>query len=385
MSQPLKGLKVVDFTHVVAGPLATHMLRLLGAEVIKIESPAGDPLRNYSLVPEERGMAPAFVGINAGKKSVVLDLKSDQGLAMAQTLIREADIVVENFRPGVLDRLGLGYEACKELKQDILFCSVSGFGLNSPLRDHPAIDQIVQSLSGLMNLSGEPDDGPIRIGIPIVDTFVGMMAALAILSAVIQRDRFGGPQLIDVAMLDATMVMMLAVVNPFMINGTPFKRTGNRGFSQAPTADTFPTASGQITIGAVQDNQVQRLFKALGREDLSSHPDYANRDVRQANADALQGEIRAAFADKPASVWGPILAKAGVPAGEVLDFTDVLDRGWIDERDLRLSIPYEAATDGTGETQILNAGFRFERDGPGHNEAAPKLGEHTCEFNSPGG
>lgn len=375
MPQPLAGLKVVDFTHVVAGPLATHFLRLLGAEVIKIESPAGDPLRNYSLVPSERGMAPAFVGINAGKKSVVLDLKSEEGLATARALIAEADIVVENFRPDVLDRLGLGFEACKQLKPDILYCSVSGFGLNSPLKHHPAIDQIVQSLSGLMKLSGEPDDGPIRIGIPIVDTFVGVMAALAILSAVIQRDRFGGAQQIDVAMLDATMVMMLAVVNPFLINGTPFERTGNRGFSQAPTADTFPTAAGEITIGAVQENQVQRLLRVLGRDDLIGHPDYADRDLRQANADALQAELRSAFAAKPAAEWGPLLAEAGVPAGEVLDFSDVLERGWIDERDLKLSVPF-----GDGQAEILNTGFRFAHDGPGHGDPAPTLGEHTAAF-----
>lgn len=372
MPQPLHGLKVVDFTHVVAGPLATHLLRLLGAEVIKIEGAGGDPLRNYSLVAAERGMAPAFVGINAGKKSVVLDLKTPAGLAPAQRLVAGADIVVENFRPGVMDRLGLGYDACRALKSDILYCSVSGFGLDSPLRDHPAIDQIVQSLSGLMKLSGEPHDGPIRIGIPVVDTFVGVMAALAILSAVIQRDRFGGPQMIDVAMLDATMVMMLAVVNPFLINGTPFQRTGNRGFSQAPTADTFATAAGEITIGAVQDNQVDRLFRALGRADLCDHPDYADRDLRQANADALQAELTRAFATRPAAEWGPILAAAGVPAGEVLDFTDVLDRGWIDDRDLRLSIPY-----GEGRAEVLNAGFRFAHDGPGHRAAAPELGQHT--------
>lgn len=375
MPQPLEGLRVVDFTHVVAGPLATHFLRLLGAEVIKIESPAGDPLRNYSLVPAERGMAPAFVGINAGKKSVVLDLKSDQGLATARALIAEADIVVENFRPDVLERLGLGFDACKALKPDILYCSVSGFGLNSPLKHHPAIDQIVQSLSGLMKLSGEPDDGPVRIGIPIVDTFVGVIAALAILSAVIQRDRFGGAQRIDVAMLDATMVMMLAVVNPFMINGTPFERTGNRGFSQAPTADTFPTAQGEITIGAVQENQVERLLRVLGRDDLIGHPDYSDRDLRQANADALQAELTSAFAAKPAADWGPLLAEAGVPAGEVLEFSDVLERGWLDERDLKLSIPFDGQ-----EVSILNTGFRFAHDGPGHGEAAPGLGEHTAAY-----
>lgn len=376
MHQPLSGLRVVDFTHVVAGPLATHMLRLLGAEVIKVESPGGDPLRQYSLVPEERGMAPAFVGINAGKKSIVLDLKSPEGAEAARRLIASADILVENFRPGVLDRLGFGFEAARGLRPGLIYCSVSGFGQTGPLRDHPAIDQIVQSMSGLMNLSGQEEDGPIRIGIPIVDTFCGVMAALAILAAVIQRERFGGQgQNVDVAMLDTSMVLMLAVVNPFLLNGTPFVRTGNRGFSRAPTADTFPTARGQITIGAVQENQVRRLFEALGRADLSEDPRFADRDARMRHEEALQRELRAALATRAAAEWGPILSTAGVPAGEVLDFSDVLSRGWIDERDLTLSIPYDGE-----DARILNAGFRFAEGGPGVDAAAPPLGAHGPEI-----
>ena len=280
---------------------------------------------------------------------------------------------MENFRPGVIGRLGLGYEEAERLRPGIIYCSVSGFGQDGPLRDHPAIDQIVQSVSGLMRVSGLEESGPIRIGIPIVDTFSGVMAALAILSAVIQRDRFGGKgQFVDVAMLDTTMVMMASIINPFLINGTGFERTGNRGFSRAPTADTFPTASGEITIGAVQENQVRRLFAALGRAELGDDPRFADRDRRMANDVALRKELQAAFATRSAADWGRILAKAGVPAGEVLEFGDVLARGWIDERDLKLSIPFADQ-----RVEILNAGFRFAHGGPGHGEAAPRLGEHT--------
>lgn len=371
--QPLAGYRVVDFTHVVAGPLATFLLRLLGAEVIKIEGPGGDPFRNYSLVPQERGMAPAFVGINAGKKSVVLDLKSEEGRATATTLVESADVVVENFRPGVIERLGFGFEDCKRIRPGIIHCSVSGFGQDGPLRDNPAIDQIVQSLSGLMRVSGEEPDGPIRIGIPIVDTYTGVLAALAIVSALLQRERFSGEgQRVDVAMLDATIVMMFSVVNPWLINRTPFTRVGNRGFSRAPTADTFPTADGGLTVGAVQEGQVRRFFECIGLKALIGDPRFSDRDVRMENAEALQAEIVRALSMKPASEWGELLAAAGVPAGEVLDFTDVLDRGWIDARDLKMSIPF-----GEGSVEILNAGFKFAEHGPGLAEAAPALGEHT--------
>lgn len=374
MQQPLQGLRVVDFTHVVAGPLCTHFLRLLGAEVIKVESPAGDPLRNYSLVPEERGMAPAFMGINAGKKSVVLDLKSEEGKSAARDLIAQSDILVENFRPGVLARLGFGFEEAKALRPGIIYCSVSGFGLDSPLRDHPAIDQIVQSMSGLMLVSGKETDGPIRIGIPIVDTFSGLLAAFAVVSAVAQRERFGGEgQFVDVAMLDATMVMMLSVVNPFLINGTRHVRTGNLGFSRAPTADTFPTANGDITVGAVQQAQVERLCRALGCEHLLQEPRFATGDDRIANAEAFQAELRKAFAARNAAEWATILARAGVPSGEVCSIEDVLSRGWIDGRDLRMPV---AMPDGQS-AEILNAGFRFADGGPGTEEGPPALGADT--------
>ena len=313
MPQPLAGLKVVDFTHVVAGPLATHFLRLLGAEVIKIESPAGDPLRNYSLVPSERGMAPAFVGINAGKKSVVLDLKSEDGLATARALIAGADIVVENFRPDVLDRLGLGFEACKQLKPDILYCSVSGFGLNSPLKHHPAIDQIVQSLSGLMKLSGEPDDGPIRIGIPIVDTFVGVMAALAILSAVIQRDRFGGAQQIDVAMLDAALTFLSPAVCEFTIAGHKQGQMGNQAVSRRPTANLFRVKDGHLLLAVNNDRQYAALLKCLGLEALDDDPRFRTWDDRLAHEAELRDAIEAVLASDDARSWERRLSAAGAP------------------------------------------------------------------------
>lgn len=377
MHQPLKGLKVIDFTHVVAGPLCTHFLRLLGAEVIKVESPAGDPLRNYSLVPEERGMAPAFIGINAGKKSVVLDLKSEEGRAAARHLIATSDILVENFRPGVMARLGFGFEEARAIRPGLIYCSVSGFGLDSPLRDHPAIDQIVQSLSGLMLVSGKESDGPMRIGIPIVDTFSGLLAAFSVVSAVVQRERFGGEgQFVDVAMLDATMVMMLSVVNPFLINGTKHVRTGNLGFSRAPTADTFPTRKGDITVGAVQQVQVERLCRALGCSELLEDQRFATGDNRIANAEAFQAELRSAFAKRSAAEWVKILAETGVPAGEVCSVEDVLERGWVDGRDLRMRV---AMPEGN-TVEILNAGFRFAEGGPRLEDGPPPLGAHTEEI-----
>ena len=171
MAKALSGYRVLDFTHVLSGPIATNFLILMGADVIKIESGAGDTMRNYGGGQSSDAMGPSFVSVNSGKRSIVLDLKSKAGIDVAQRLIAKADVVVENFRPGVIDRLGLGYEACRKIKADVVFCSVSGFGQSGPLKFNPAIDQIVQSMSGLMNLSGEPGSPPVRIGFPVVDTY----------------------------------------------------------------------------------------------------------------------------------------------------------------------------------------------------------------------
>ncbi len=377
MARPLAGVRIADFSHVIAGPLATHFLCLLGAEVIKVEPPTGDVLRNYTQRRELRGMAEAFIGANAGKKSVVLDLKTEAGLEAAARLIDTADILVENFRPGVIDRLGLGYDTVRKTNPKLIFCSISGYGQSGPMRDYPAIDQIIQSVSGLMGLSGEQDGGPMRVGFPIVDTYSALLAAFAIQSAYLQRvrDPEGRGQHIDMSMLDASLVMMASVVNPLMIPDTEPRRTGNRGFSLAPTADTFDTLKDPITIGAVQQSQYERLCTALERPDLLSDPRFIDGDSRMANDRALQAELAKTLATRTALEWEVILSRAGVPAGAVRPIREVLELEQLQGRDLiaEIDVPNQAVE----RTTVLNAGFRFAHDGPQVGGPPPLLGEHT--------
>jgi CoA:oxalate CoA-transferase len=377
VAKPLAGVRIADFSHVIAGPLATHFLCLLGAEVIKVEPPTGDVLRNYTQRKELRGMAEAFIGANAGKKSIVLDLKSAAGQEAARRLIATSDILVENFRPGVIDRLGLGYNSLKQDNPGLIYCSISGYGQSGPMRDYPAIDQIIQSVSGLMGLSGEPDTGPMRVGFPIVDTYSALLAAFAMQSAYIQkvRDPEGRGQFIDMSMLDASLVMMASVINPMMISGTEPQRTGNRGFSLAPTADTFPTRENAITIGAVQQNQYERLCAALERPDLLDDARFADPDSRIANDAALQVELADSFATRTAAEWEIILAEAGVPAGAVRPIRDVLDLPQLEGRNLTVEV--DVPSSAVPRTTILNAGFLFEHDGPEVAGPPPRLGEHT--------
>lgn len=375
--KPLEGVRVADFSHVIAGPLATQFLCMLGAEVIKIEPPAGDVLRNYTQRPEMRGMAEPFISTNAGKKSVVLDLKSPQGQADARAIIASCDMMVENFRPGVVDRLGLDAATLMKDQPSLIYCSVSGFGQSGPMRDFPAIDQIIQSVSGLMSLTGYPGEGgPLRVGFPLVDTYAALLTAFALQAAYIQRerdpDRKG--QVIDLAMLDASLVMMSSVVSPFLISGVEPVRTGNRGFSLAPTADTFACKAGEITIGAVQQNQWERLCGAMGRGDLANDARFVTPDARIANDTALQAELSATFATRTAEEWEEALTRAGVPAGAIRSLPDAMALLQLEGRNL----VHEVATP-NGPARVLGAGFLFAHDGPAPSGAAPALGEHTDE------
>lgn len=367
----LTGIRVADFSHVVAGPLATHFLALNGAEVVKIEPPRGDALRNYTLDPAQRGMAPAFAGINIGKTSVVLDLKTDEGRAQAEAIIAQSDVVVENFRPGVMARLGLGPAEMRAKYPHLIWCAVSGFGQSGPMADVAAMDQIIQSLSGVMQLSGLPGDPAMRIGFPLVDTFTGLLAAFAIQTALLQRERgLVAGQEIDVAMLDAALVMLLSVVNPLLMAGEEPLRTGNRGFSRAPTSDSFACADGEITIGAVEDWHVAKLLAVLGLADLLDDPAYATRTARAAHADALAARLAAALATQPAAHWEDALRAVGVPAARVQNVGQAVAMPHLAQRDLFLTLP----TPHGGTQRVLNAGFRFREGGPGTDRPAPVLG-----------
>ncbi|MET0292199.1 MAG: CoA transferase, partial [Steroidobacteraceae bacterium] len=232
MTQVLEGVRVADFTHVMAGPYATHLLRLLGAEVIKIEAPRrGDAMRYYGNDRRFDGMAPAFIAVNAGKKSIALDLKDPADLDIARRIVARSDVLVENFRPGVMQRLGLGVETVRELNPKLVYCSVSGYGQSGPRRDWPAIDNIVQATSGMMSLGGEPGAAPARVGFPVVDTLTGHTAAFAILAALLRRHATGVGEHLDIAMFDASLVFMASAVVPFLVTGKALARTGNTGYS----------------------------------------------------------------------------------------------------------------------------------------------------------
>jgi CoA:oxalate CoA-transferase len=379
--QPLEGIRVADFTHIMAGPYATHLLRLLGAEVIKVEAPGrGDAMRNYGADRAYDGMAPAFIAVNAGKKSMSLDLKDPASLEAARRLIARCDVVVENFRPGVMSRLGLGYSEARALKADIVYCSVSGYGQSGPLRDWPAIDNIVQATSGMMSLGGDPGDPPMRVGFPVVDTLTGQTAAFAILAALLKRQRNAQGEFIDVAMMDASLAFMASAVVPFLVTGRAMERTGNTGYSGQPTAALFEAGDGKlISLGVVQQGQFESLARLLKRDEWLTDPRFATADLRRANASVLQTFLSAAFRERPAEEWEKVMSVAGIPCGMVRDVAQACALPHLEQRGLKIPLTVPGLP--THENiEILNAGFQFLNDGPTLNSPPPTAGQHTEEL-----
>ena len=377
MNQPLSGIRVADFSHVMAGPFASHLLRLMGAEVIKIEPKGGDQFRNYSPDPRFAGMSPPFIAANVGKKSIALDLKDPDDLAIARAIVDRSDVLIENFRPGVIGRLGLAYETVRQTNARIIYCSVSGYGQNSPQRDWPAIDNIVQATAGMMMLSGGEGEPPVRVGFPIVDTLAGQTAALAILGAIVQRQTTGEGAHIDVSMFDATLAFMTSAITPYLVTGQAMKRMGNTGYSGLPTASLFTCRDGrQISLGIVQDNQFAAFARLVTREDWLADARFATPAARRANFDPMHAELAATFASREAAEWEAELSGNGIPCGMIRTVNEAVDLA-SEAGLLHVAIP---GVPQIGTLAIPNAGFQMEPGSPGTAEPPPRLDEHRDEI-----
>src|SRR5215470_3699434 len=353
----LAGTRILDLTNVLAGPFCCYQLAQLGADVIKVEVPGtGDLARQLGADPalNRARMGASFLAQNAGKRSITINLKSANGRDVFDRLVGTSDVVVENFRPGVMDRLGLGYAALREIKRDIIYCAISGFGQDGPLRFNPAYDQIIQGLSGVMSVTGDKCSAPLRVGFTVADTMGGTTAAFAIAAALFRRERSGEGEFIDVSMLESTLVAMGWVVSNWLIAGVRPQPMGNENMTASPSG-TLRTGAGLLNIAANKQEQFEILCGLIGRKDLINDPRFAGREDRKRNRFELNAEIETAIADKPASDWAVIFNKHGVPAGEVLDVPAVLDHPQIVERELLRDFDEPP---GVGRPiQVVRAGF----------------------------
>ena len=377
MKSPLDQIKIIDFSHVMAGPFCTHTLQQLGADVIKVERAGeGDVMRHYDNREEYKDLAPPFIAINAGKKSIALDLKNPKAVSIAKKLILDADVVVENFRPGVMKRLGLGYEECKKENPGLIYCSISGYGQSGSLKNNPAYDHIVQAVAGVMDLTGEPGSKPTKVGFPVFDTFTGYSSATAIVSALLQKQRFGEGQYIDVAMLDCSLNLMISMVGPYLIAKDVPKKVGNRGFNNNPTSDAFAAKNSVISIGANTQKQYVNLCKAIKREDLIVNHQFDTLANRKLNKKKLRIEIESTTTKKNAQEWEEILNEAHVPSAAIRSVPDICEHEHLRAREL--FIPISDGKIKQGKT--LRPGFRLNSDNNTTVNLAPTLGEHTLEI-----
>jgi crotonobetainyl-CoA:carnitine CoA-transferase CaiB-like acyl-CoA transferase len=376
----LEGIRVLDLTNVLAGPFCAYQLALLGAEVIKVETPgSGDLARQLGASPElsSKLMGASFLAQNANKKSVTINLKSEQGKEAFRRLVATADVLVENFRPGVMSRLGVGYEELKEVNSRLVFCAISGFGQEGPMRSAPAYDQIVQGLSGVMSITGDARSAPLRVGYPVCDSIGGITAAFAIASALVNQRSTGKGCFIDVSMLDSTLATMGWVVSNHLIAGQDPVPMGNDNFTAAPSG-AFRTADGLLNIAANKQEQFVALMKLIGREELAHDARFAHREDRKRNRAALTCEVEAGLASHTAAEWEGMLNSAGVPAGRVLSVPDALNLDQVRGRELVEELEdFEVLGQ---PLHLVTAGYRLNGGGRRLTCPPPELGQHTDEI-----
>jgi CoA:oxalate CoA-transferase len=377
MKKLLEGISVLDMTNVLSGPFATLHLALMGAEVIKIENPdGGDLARKLGNVPKlnKELMGTSFLAQNANKKSVTLNLKLEEGKEIFRKLVKNADVVVENFRPGVLDRLGLSYQKLSELNPRIIVCAISGFGQTGPDASKPAYDQIIQGLSGVMAINGDERLNPLRAGFPVCDTVGGLNAAFAIMAALYHREHTGEGQFIDIALLDSIMPLMGWVAANLLIGGMQPSLLGNDNFTAAPSG-TFVTQDGCINIAANQQKQWEDLADTLGLPELKTDPRFAERDTRKANRTLLTPLLEEKLKQKPTAFWVDLLNAKGIPSGDVISLEAALTSDQAKHR----KVIEDVVEPGIGPVKLFNLTAKFSRT-PGSIDAAPpRLSAHTEE------
>ncbi len=374
----LEGIRVLDLTNVLSGPFATLHLALLGAEVIKIENPdGGDLARKLGNKPEynQELLGTSFLAQNANKKSLTLNLKADEGKEIFRRLVKTADVVVENFRPEVMKRLGFSYEELCKINPSIIYCAISGFGQTGPDALKPAYDQIIQGLSGVMAVNGDERLNPLRCGFPVCDTVGGMNAAFAIMAALYYREHTGEGQFIDIALLDSIMPLMGWVAANLLIGGQPPALLGNDNFTAAPSG-MFKTQDGYVNIAANQQKQWEDLADELGVPELKTDPRFQERDTRKRNRFLLTPLLEAQLTQKTTAYWVEALNDKGIPSGDVVS----LEAALTSEQARHRQVIADVEQPGIGAIKIFNLSAKFSKTPAMVETPPPTLSQHSGEI-----
>jgi crotonobetainyl-CoA:carnitine CoA-transferase CaiB-like acyl-CoA transferase len=374
---PLSDIRVLDLTNVLAGPYCCHQLAHMGAEVIKIEVPGtGDLARQLGASESlnQKYMGISYLAQNAGKKSITLNLKSEKGKAIFRELVKTADVIVENFRPGVMKRLQLDYPILKEINEQIIYCAISGFGADGDMHKRPAYDQIIQGMSGIMSVTGTEDTGPLRAGYPAADTVGGLTGAFAIVSACAGRSNSGKGCFIDVSMLESVISSMGWIVSNFLIEGKTPKQFGNDNMTSSPSG-AFKTLDGMINIAANKQEQFESVCELLAKPEWLLGEQFSTRQSRIENRVELNWKIEQVLTTQVTEYWVERFNELGVPAGPVLTIPQVLETSQIKNRNLTKK--YKSVEGVDRDIEIVTTGFQVNGQRPSLKNPPPTLGQDT--------
>jgi formyl-CoA transferase len=375
MTAPLNGLRVLDLTRALAGPFCSMMLGDMGADVIKVEQPGvGDNSRAWG-PPFLGGESSYFLSVNRNKQSIAINMRDPRGAEVLRRLVAECDVLLENFVPGTLDRLGFGYEACRAIRADIVYCSISGFGQIGPDRERAAYDQIAQGLGGVMSVTGEVGGPPMRVGIAIADIMAGMFAAYAVMNALYHRQATGVGQFIDTSLLDGQLAMMTYQAARYLTTGVAPSNSGNHHPTIVPYG-VYKAADGYLNLAVGTEDLWRRFCAALQIENLRDDPRFATNRQRQANRDALNALLEPVIAARPAAEIDALMQEYGIPCGAVLDLQGVFANPQVAAINAVRTLSHPAA----GEIQVVGPPYRLSETPAEVRIPPPMLGQHTDQI-----
>ena len=379
LERPLAGVRVLDMAHVLAGPSCSWLLGMMGADVIKVERPhEGDLLRGIDTDLQRRDarMGQGYQSVNAGKRSIGVDFKSPEGRDIVLALADRSDVLVQSFRAGALDDIGLGADDLMTRNPGLVYCAISGFGQDGPRRGVRAFDHVVQAASGIMALTGEPAGSPQKVGTPVSDTSTGLMAAFAIMAALYERQQTGKGRFVDVSMLHTMFTLMVPQVVQSLLTDEPPPRLGNGAFTRSPTADCFRCKDADILIGANTDEQFEKLMMAVGLGHCVNDPRFASSETRRKHADVLRREIEAVLSSQSAQAWEDVLGDAGVPASVVRDLHQALHHTQFDGDPVVTSMDVPKV----GRMPLPNLPFKIDHARLRPEAPPPLVGQQTRDI-----
>lgn len=375
MAGPLQGMKVIELSHIMSGPICGMMLADMGADVIKVEKmDGGDDCRRFAPILEH-GESASFMVLNRNKRDIALNLKTEGGKEVLRRMLADADVVTENYRKGTMEKLGLGYDALKVLNPGLIYCSVSGYGRTGPFADKGGFDLIAQGLSGLMSSTGEPGQGPIKAGSPVADINAGILAALGIVAAYSHKQRTGLGQVVDTSLLEAGFQQMYWQIANYYSQGVILPKMGSANSTSTPY-QAFRTQDGWINIGAANQGNYERLLQVLDAPHISDDQRFATNPLRMANRDALVELITAVLITDTTDNWVAKLDAAGLPVGAVLDISQTVEHPQILEREMIVETRHPV----TGSSRSIALPIRFSQTPREVTRPSPLLGEHTLEI-----